>query len=159
MTDPVADALARLVAIVQGGIQMTQRSAISNDIYRTFQDTGTITGTARLTVWDPGATKRFVLRGGIITAIVSTILAAADEGTLFFNDSTGGFTVSPIGAFAAAAAAGTIITGGNGPFSFDLKDGYAGSAVGAVLKIKSSIDLTTGVIAVCGVLWGTEVSN
>ena len=164
MTDDVARemlaALRELNRTLSQPTQVTTSSGDrSNDVFRPFQDTGTITGTTGLDVWDPGAGKRFVCRGGIITAVVSTVLAAANEGTLFFADSGTGKVVAPIGPFAAAATVVTVITGNFvGPFQFDLREGVKGSVLGAKVQIKSSIDLGSGVIAVAGILWGTEVN-
>lgn len=164
MTDALArEMLAALRELNRTLSQPTQVSTSSgdrsNDVFYPFQDTATITGTTGLVVWPTGAGKRFVCRGGMVTAIVETVLAATTEGTLFFADSGTGKVVAPIGAFGATGAAASLLSGAlAGPFVFDLKDGVKGSVLGAKVQIKTSLSIVTGVIAVAGILWGTEVT-
>lgn len=156
--DPVADAINRLAGTLAGQVQVTTTpGATGRNIFQGFIG-DSITGTTAVVVWTPSKGKRFVLRGFSITAIVKTVLAAANVGTLYFHDSSGAsVVVAPCGAFAATAAAGTIITGSDsGPLTVNLHEGVRGSAVDTTLKLAASLDIGSGVIRYCGVVWGIE---
>jgi hypothetical protein len=157
VSDPeLIRALSDLTLAVRGGLQMTQRSATASDIYQPFIN-NSITGTTAATIWTPSAGRRFVLRGFAITAIVQTVLAAANPGTLYFHDSSSGTqVVAPVASFDATAAAGTILTGSAGPFVLNLGSGVRGTAVGNSLKLAASLDIVGGVIRYAGVVWGVE---
>lgn len=149
--------LSELTLALRAGLQMTTRLATASDVFVPFSDGSTITGTTALDVWNPGASKRFVMRGGYVVAIVSTVLAAANEITLNFIDSGSGKVIAPIGAAAAAGAAALIITGSTiGVLRLDLAEGVRGSVLGAKVQIKPSADISTGVITVSGIVWGVE---
>jgi hypothetical protein len=150
-------ALSDLALAIKGGLQMTTRAATASDVFVPFSDGATITGTTALDVWDPGASKRFVMRGGIVTAVVATVLGAADEITLNFIDSGSGKVIAPIGSASATGAAALIISGAlSGPLQFSLDSGVRGSVLGAKVQIKPSADIVAGVIRVSGIVWGAE---
>lgn len=155
--DPVADAINRLANTLAGQVQVTTLpGATGRNIFQGFVGSA-ITGTTAATIWTPNTGKRFVLRGFSITAIVRDVLAAAKPGTLYFHDSSSSTQViAPCGAFDATAAAGTIITGANGPYTLNLHEGVRGSAVDTTLKLAASLDIGSGVIRYCGVVWGIE---
>ena len=90
---------------------------------------------------------------------MQTVLAAANPGTLYFHDSSSSTTViCPVGSFGATDAAGTILTGSAGPFTIDLGTGVRGTAIDTTLKLAASLDIGSGRIRYCGVVWGVEES-
>lgn len=161
MTEEVAReilaALRELNRTLSQPTKVTSASARASDWFVPFNDVATLTGTTDLNVWDPTASRRFICRGGWVTAVVHTILATGGAGgTVYFADSGTGKPVAPIGGFAATAAVGTVISAG---VPFDLKEGVQGSVLGAKVRIETSVTIGSGVIAVAGVLWGTEVTT
>jgi hypothetical protein len=124
------------------------------EIYR--GGTGTFTTTGTITAWDAQDGKRWLLKGFLVTLIVSDTLAAADEVLFYFADSgDSNRVVAPIGAAVANAAAGTIITR-DVP---DLGSGRLASSKTANLIIKADIDITTGDVKVVWECWGDEVAR
>jgi hypothetical protein len=156
--DPVADALNRLAAILAGNVRVTTlEGGTGRNIFQGFIGDA-ITGTTAVVVWTPNPGKRYRLRGFSITAIVKTVLAAANVGVLYFHDSSNAqYVVAPCGSFAATEAAGTIITGSDcGSLTVNLHEGVRGSAVDTTLKLGASLDIGAGAIRYCGVVWGVE---
>jgi hypothetical protein len=116
--------------------------------------TGTFTTTGTITAWDPSPGTRFLLKGFLVTIVVSDTLAAADEVLFYFaDDADSDRVVAPIGAAVGNAAAGTIITR-DVP---DLGSGRLGSAADSNLLIRADIDITTGDVKVVWECWGHEV--
>lgn len=155
--DPIADALARLVTALQGGLQVTERSGVASDIYVPFQNS--VTGTTAFTCWTPSAGRRYVLRGFHMVAIVREVLVT--PGTigahaLFFQDGTGATPVCPIGVYPNDAPQDTVIRSGDAP-PVDLGTGIRGSVIDSPLKIATGNDIGAGSIRFTGVVWGTEV--
>lgn len=154
-TDPVADALGRLVVAIQAGLQMTTRSGIAANTFQAFQNN--VTGTTAFTVWTPSTGKRYVLRGWSCIAVVKTVLVtgAGAAHTLFFKDGTGAFPVAPICPYVSNAAVDTILRADPAPVLLD--SGIAGSVVDSPLTIATGNDIGTGVIRFTGVVWGVEI--
>ena len=159
MRDPdLIRALSDVTLAVRGGLQMTTRSGTASEIYQPFIGAA-INGTTAATIWTPSTGKRFVLRGFAITAIVRDTLVAAKPGTLYFHDSSSSSVViCPVGSFGATDAAGTILTGTAGPFTIVLRRAVPATATDTTLKLAASLDIGTGTIRYCGVVWGTEES-
>lgn len=155
MSDPVADALNRLTAVLQGQLQVTHVDP-RRDASVYYTNRGNITGTGTLTVWDVPSDKKFLLKGFIVTAVVNDTLAVAggEAGVLyFFDDADSDRPVCPIGAFNGTAAIGTTFNR-DCP---DLGSGIRGSAAGSRLKIGFYKDIVGGNIEVFWSVWGDEV--
>jgi hypothetical protein len=164
MSDPVADALNRLTAVLQGQLQVTTLDgARGRNVFVPFQ--GAIGnsgggGSTTVTIWTPESGKRYVLRGFAITAVVRTLLAAASAHALYFHDSSSTTAIiAPIGSYGPTDAVGTILTGTAGPLVCNLHEGVRGTAVGTSLKLTSGNDLSTGIIRFTGVVWGVLEDN
>ena len=156
MSDPeLIRALSDLTLAVRGGIPVTivdpRREA---SIY--YSGRGIITAAGTLVVWAVPAEKRFLLKGFIVTAVVTDTLAAAsgEAGILYFlDDADSDRPVCPIGAFDDTAAIGTW-------FNRDVPDlgsGIRGSALGSNLKIAFYEDIGGGNIEVQWCVWGDEI--
>lgn len=153
MVDPIADAVSRLGTTLAGTPQITVVDP-RRDATTYKGGTGTFTGTGTITVWDADDGKKWKLKGFMVTLIVDTVLAAANEVVFYFADSgDSNRVVAPIGAAVANAAAGTIITR-DMP---DLGSGRLASSITANLIIKADIDLSTGDVKAVWEVWGDEV--
>jgi hypothetical protein len=155
MSDPVADALNRLTAVLQGQLQVTRTDPRRDaSVYNSGR--GNITGTGTLTAWSVPANKTFILKGFIVTAVVNDTLAVSggEAGILYFlDDADSSRPVCPLGAFDGDAPIGTWFNR-DCP---DLGSGIRGSAAGADLKIGFYKDTTSGNIEVQWLIWGDEV--
>lgn len=155
MSDPVADALNRLTAVLQGQLQVTHVDP-RRDASVYYTGRGNISGTGTLSVWNVPTNKSFLLKGFVVTAVVNDTLAVAggEAGLLYFyDDADSDRLVCPIGAFDGDAAIGTWFNR-DCP---DLGSGVRGSAAGSALKIKFEEDITSGNMDVGWCVWGDEV--
>ena len=154
MSDPdLIRALSDLTLAVRGGVPVTL-SDPRRDATAYRGGTGTFTTTGTITAWDPDDGKRWLLKGFLVTLIVSDTLAATDEVLFYFADSAdSNRVVAPIGAAIANAAAGTIITR-DVP---DLGTGRLASSTTSTLIIMSDISISTGDVKVVWECWGDEV--
>lgn len=152
--DPVADAINRLAGSLDAQLRVTTTDPRRDaTMYR--GGTGTFTGTGTVIAWAPDTGKRWLLKGFLVTLVVSDTLAAADEVLFYFaDDDDSDRVVAPIGAAVANAAAGTIITR-DVP---DLGSGRLASAAGSDLLIRADIDISTGDVKVVWECWGDEVT-
>ena len=118
-----------------------------------FSNATTITGTTLLTVWDPAAGKKFVLKGFSLTAVVRTDFAASNPVVLqWFDDSTAAFIADAGMAFESATPAGRYFSTGY----VWLREGVPSAAADRVLKLGFSETISTGVLSVAGVVLGEE---
>ena len=111
----------------------------------------TFTGTGTLTLRTPTSALRFILRAWHLVIVVSTQLAAASGISVMFFDGTTARPGPGLAFFPAKAQAG------DGRISYvDQFDGWASGAAERSLKIGASADISTGVIRVSGVAYGSE---
>ena len=111
----------------------------------------TFTGTGTLTLRTPTSSLRFILRAWHLVIAVKTQLAAANGITVLFYDGTTARPGPGLAFFPAKAQAG------DGRISYvDQFDGWASGAAERSLLIGASDDISTGVIRVSGVAYGSE---
>lgn len=155
MSDPVTDAINRLAAALTNQLQVTTTDPRRDaSVYNSGR--GNITAAGTLTAWSVPANRAFLLKGFIVTAVVTDTLSVAsgEAGILyFFDDADSDRPVCPLGAFDDTAAIGTW-------FNRDVPDlgsGIRGSAAGSNLKIAFYEDIQGGNIEVQWCVWGDEV--
>ena len=122
---------------------------------------GTFTTTGNVVAWTPATGKKFVLKGFAIQAVVTTTLAGTGT-AIYLNDGTaigtsGVNIVWPLAAFAANQAANSVLRQPTTSIVPYKPGGFVGSTAGQALRIVADASITTGVIAVSGVVWGDEV--
>jgi hypothetical protein len=121
----------------------------------------TFTTTGNVAAWTPTTGKKFVLKGFAINAVVTTALAGTGT-SLHLVDGTAVGTngvniVWPLAAFSATQAAGSVLRQPTVSIQPYKPGGFVGSTVSQALRIVANADISTGVIAVSGVVWGDEV--
>lgn len=128
-----------------------------SDKFKSFKVTIAASANQWKTIWTPASGKKFRLKGGIINAMVSTLLGSGTAGDpiCLFEGAASSIPIVPFGAIVATNdAAGTRYATG---FSFDLKEGYLASAADAVLTVGTNTAMTgSSAILAMGIVWGTE---
>lgn len=126
-----------------------------SNVTKGFELNTTITGTTLASVWTPTGSKKFVLKGFELTAVVRTVFAAANVRILtFYDNSTAAVVCSAGMAFQATADVGTFFST---PGVVWLREGVMSATATNVLKLGFNGDISTGVLAVAGVCFGEEV--
>jgi hypothetical protein len=115
----------------------------------------TFTGAAQAIIWTPAVGKRITLKGCALRCRVTTALAGATPGdAICLFDNAVGTPIVSLGVVASATDAPGAAQYGFTFFNLDL--GYPLAAVNNVLKVSTLATITTGVIAINGLVWGDE---
>lgn len=127
----------------------------SADTYKPFSDTSTITGNGNLlSVWDPAASKRFILMGYSVTAVVRTTLATGTSPLIlaFWDDSTSNPFLDAKMSFSETEPESVWYTTG----VVELREPRPSGAVDRVLKLGFNGNIGAGELHVVGAVWGRE---
>lgn len=116
--------------------------------------TGNLADTGDVGVlWAPMTGQRFLLRGGHLAILAITACTGQGSGILFLCDGVATRVVMPLACIDFGMPASTVIADS---LVFDLNAGFYGKNAGGKLRIGSNGTIGTGVIRICGVLWGDE---
>jgi hypothetical protein len=128
-------------------------------VVKTFS--GTFTTTGNVAVWTPATGKKFVLKGFAINAVVTTVLAGTGTSIHLVDGTSVGASgvniVWPLAAFSATQAAGSVLRQPTVSIVPYKSGGFVGTTAGQALRIVADASISTGVIAVSGIVWGDEV--
>ncbi len=120
---------------------------LSSNVYKGVS--GEITGTGTLTLWNPAASKRFILKGWHIVGIVKTTLAASNPVIFSLYDNTS--LIAPLFGMEATAPVSVQFES-----SQNIGDGYLSANTVNNLVLKPNATIGGGVMFIEALVWGEE---